>query len=76
MPRFLPHTPSPLPHVACRIVKPVGLSRGRGIRLIRSTRELGNPTPDDPLIVQRYVTSPLLVQVGLSRPNLETWPEV
>lgn len=57
------------PHRTCRIVKPVGLSRGRGIKMVRSVRQLadgpgGFGSPDDPLVVQRYVTNPMMVQVG------------
>jgi len=49
------------------IVKPVGQSRGRGIKLVRSARQLadspgGFGTPDDSLVVQRYVTNPMMVQ--------------
>ena len=52
----------------CRIVKPVGQSRGRGIKMIRSLKQLadspsGFGTPDDSLVVQRYVTNPMMVQV-------------
>ncbi|GFH17891.1 uncharacterized protein HaLaN_14613, partial [Haematococcus lacustris] len=49
------------------IAKPVCLSRGRGIRLVRSLRELetgpgGSGSSDNPLVLQRYVTNPLTVQ--------------
>jgi glutathione synthase/RimK-type ligase-like ATP-grasp enzyme len=54
-----------------RIVKPVGQSRGRGIKMVRSARQLesspgGFGTLDDALVVQRYVTNPMLVQVCLT----------
>ncbi|GAX74993.1 hypothetical protein CEUSTIGMA_g2439.t1 [Chlamydomonas eustigma] len=46
------------------ILKPVGSSRGRGISLINSMEELSNctVTQEEPVVVQRYLTSPLLVQ--------------
>lgn len=52
----------------CRIVKPVGQSRGRGIKMLRSLKQLsdspgGFGTPDDALVVQRYITNPMMVQV-------------
>jgi hypothetical protein len=52
----------------CRMSKPVGKSRGRGIRLIRSLRELttgpgGAGSLEEPIVLQRYVTNPLAVQV-------------
>jgi hypothetical protein len=52
----------------CRIAKPVGKSRGRGIRLVRSLRDLasgpgGAGSLEDPIVLQRYVTNPLTVQV-------------
>lgn len=48
------------------MLKPVGLSRGRGIKLVRSLREIGDGpgSADEPQVVQRYVTNPLTVQVG------------
>ena len=50
-------------------MKPVGQSRGRGIKMVRSVRQLadspgGFGTPDDSLVVQRYVTNPMMVQVS------------
>lgn len=64
--------------LARRIVKPVGQSRGRGIRLIRSARQLadgpgGLGTADDPLVVQRYVTNPMMVQVCLIVVQYHAW---
>jgi len=60
---------SPPSVAARRIVKPVGQSRGRGIRMVHSMKQLtegpgGLGTPDDPLVAQRYVTNPMMVQVG------------
>jgi hypothetical protein len=48
-----------------RILKPVGSSRGRGIHLINSMADLAQctVTQEVPVVVQRYLTSPLLVQV-------------
>lgn len=40
------------------IVKPAALSRGRGIYLIREFTEL---SPNEPLVVQRYIKEPLLI---------------
>ncbi|KAJ9508034.1 hypothetical protein QJQ45_021364 [Haematococcus lacustris] len=55
------------------IAKPVCLSRGRGIRLVRSLRELeagpgGSGSSDNPLVLQRYVTNPLTVQRAVAAP--------
>jgi hypothetical protein len=55
-----PPTLSPCP----RILKPVGLSRGRGIRLVSSLEDVQDALPEEPVVVQRYLTAPLLVQVG------------
>lgn len=51
------------------ILKPVALSRGRGIRIISDwVQEVGQaaqgtmPTFEEPAVVQRYLTSPLLIQ--------------
>lgn len=48
-----------------RIVKPVGMSRGRGIRLVSAVEEVeaAASASEEALVVQRYLTSPLLVQV-------------
>ncbi|KAG2495208.1 hypothetical protein HYH03_006814 [Edaphochlamys debaryana] len=40
------------------IQKPVGLSRGRGISLLNSVRQVNT---EEPMVVQRYLTDPLLV---------------
>eukprot|EP00955_Chlamydomonas_euryale_P004880 52172-Chlamydomonas_euryale.AAC.2 len=49
-----------MPH---RIVKPVGLSRGRGISIVRSVREAVDAAEDEPIVVQRYITNPMLIKV-------------
>jgi tubulin polyglutamylase TTLL5 len=40
------------------IVKPVSLSRGRGIRVIN---EISSLAPGDPVVVQRYISNPYLI---------------
>ena len=44
----------------------MGLSRGRGISLVSSLAEVQacSASPEQPVVVQRYLTAPLLVQVG------------
>ena len=44
----------------------MGLSRGRGISLVSSLSEVQacSASPEQPVVVQRYLTAPLLVQVG------------
>ena len=41
------------------ILKPVGLSRGRGIKVIRSLDQVGYT---EPVLLQRYITNPLLLR--------------
>ena len=44
----------------------MGLSRGRGISLVSSLAEVQacSASPEQPVVVQRYLTAPLLIQVG------------
>ncbi|MEW5301029.1 MAG: hypothetical protein WDW36_003912 [Sanguina aurantia] len=42
------------------ILKPVGLSRGRGIRIVSSLAEV-EESAEEPVVLQRYITSPLLM---------------
>lgn len=39
----------------------MGLSRGRGISLVTSLRDVD---PEEPVVVQRYLTNPLLIHVS------------
>eukprot|EP00798_Chlamydomonas_sp_ICE-L_P012583 gene12583-15807_t len=64
------------------ITKPIGLSRGRGISLISSLKQ-AVASIEEPMVMQRYITDPLLIQgykfdlrlyVGVTSFNpLEAW---
>ncbi len=44
------------------ILKPVGSSRGRGICLVSTPEDVASASAEEPVVVQRYIASPLLVQ--------------